>query len=1130
MKQISLKVMKHSAIIALEVLGALIAVFFVAALVLFWRMSEGPVSAEFAVSYIEDALSRPEQNITAHIGDARLNWPNIRAPLVVEITDFSLTGEADAPIAALAKLGVELSKDSLLSGSLSVTGLTVYGPQLRILRTQSGRLDVDFLEGGAQNGAVPLSPPEEDQAGTGPENDTGPETDTGPEDTTDRDKLAEELLAGLLAEPRPDRLPDSLRRIEIRDAVMVYEDPAHALLIRAPQADMVVSRHTSGLDATLKLALARNGNTPSMTAHLVYVRADDTINVTASVEGFSPPAWADALPQLTPLSNIDMPIRMDVTAATDIRLGPGEITILAEGGAGALNLPGLYPAPVQIQGISARTVITPGNGPGHGKVDISDVTIDLGGPGALLDATLTRADGRVSIAGKALVTDMPVDDLHTYWPPAIAPVAWNWVTTHLSGGTAKQATLDIALSLPEAVLAGEKAEKGDITIDRLGGEISYAGVTVDYLPPLEKVHTVNGTARYDRSSFNLNIANGKAADMTLESAQIEITDLDKKPARIDIRLHVDGPLTTALSIINNKPLELPAKLGIAPDKINGRAKGKVTIGFPLIGHKLTPENVAVTADATLSDVKIDGLFAGLVVTGGPLDLSVDNDSLTVTGTADIEGRTAEISWLRHFTTDAEFVSRVEASLLLDAGLRAQFGHSGAPWLEGDLPARIKLLEFADKTKDVLISGDLAQAALAFEPLRFEKPVGAPGRLEATARLKNNRLHQIDIHKLTAENLDVAGKIVLNAPADTSKPISFNYAEMDPFVMGGTNAGLHVTANAAEQSLTLKLKGQSLDASHFLSPGDAEKSAAGGEKPETGPKPATPLGIFAEVDHLLTSDDTDLTSVRMFLRRDMFSRLDQLELDALTMDAASGNTKDLYVRFLPTGDGGHSLHIEAGDAGAALRALNISKSVRGGTIFAKGQPAKNHACNINGVVRMKNFTIVNLPALARLLNAMSLTGIEDLLGGKGIRFKSMKSDFRWIAEPDKQDAALAATLCKGGGEGKFVFSDGKTSGASLGLTFDGGYDFDTSAINLNGTIVPASQVNTFFSNIPVIGEALSGGQGSAVFAATYEIKGPAGEPKVTVNPLAALAPGFLRKLFFEGGFEGDEETTTPPDEN
>jgi len=62
-----------------------------------------------------------------------------------------------------------------------------------------------------------------------------------------------------------------------------------------------------------------------------------------------------------------------------------------------------------------------------------------------------------------------------------------------------------------------------------------------------------------------------------------------------------------------------------------------------------------------------------------------------------------------------------------------------------------------------------------------------------------------------------------------------------------------------------------------------------------------------------------------------------------------------------------------------------------------------------------------------------------------------------------------------------------------------------------------------NNIPVIGEALSGGKGEGVFAATYKVEGTYPENvDVSVNPLSMLAPGFLRNVFGGGAAEMPEK--------
>jgi hypothetical protein len=66
--------------------------------------------------------------------------------------------------------------------------------------------------------------------------------------------------------------------------------------------------------------------------------------------------------------------------------------------------------------------------------------------------------------------------------------------------------------------------------------------------------------------------------------------------------------------------------------------------------------------------------------------------------------------------------------------------------------------------------------------------------------------------------------------------------------------------------------------------------------------------------------------------------------------------------------------------------------------------------------------------------------------------------------------------------------------------------------MQGTIVPAYFFNSLLGNIPLVGKLFSPERGGGVFAASYAVRGRLDDPDVSVNPLAALTPGFLRGLF------------------
>ena len=80
-------------------------------------------------------------------------------------------------------------------------------------------------------------------------------------------------------------------------------------------------------------------------------------------------------------------------------------------------------------------------------------------------------------------------------------------------------------------------------------------------------------------------------------------------------------------------------------------------------------------------------------------------------------------------------------------------------------------------------------------------------------------------------------------------------------------------------------------------------------------------------------------------------------------------------------------------------------------------------------------------------------------------------------------------------------------------------------------MPAYAVNSLIGQIQILGEIITGEKGGGLFAANYSLTGPLYDPKASVNPISALAPGFLRKFFdlFDGANTAIEpgQTTSQP---
>jgi hypothetical protein len=225
-----------------------------------------------------------------------------------------------------------------------------------------------------------------------------------------------------------------------------------------------------------------------------------------------------------------------------------------------------------------------------------------------------------------------------------------------------------------------------------------------------------------------------------------------------------------------------------------------------------------------------------------------------------------------------------------------------------------------------------------------------------------------------------------------------------------------------------------------------------------------------------------------------------------VDAAPFGAGALKLRFGEAA-GEHQFTFTASDFGAAMRLLDITDHIAGGQISASGKaedvgPVRTFSGQIDG----NDYQLVQAPIMAKLLSLASLSGIGSLLAGEGIPFSRLKADF-------------SAT------DGKITVKQMRAYGGALGVNVNGTVDLDKSRLDLEGTLVPAYTLNSILGYIPVIGNLLQGGEGQGIFAAAFHASGALDDPRISVNPLSAIAPGVLRNLFL---FEGNSATpTTPP---
>ncbi|PZO52306.1 MAG: hypothetical protein DCF16_09930 [Alphaproteobacteria bacterium] len=309
------------------------------------------------------------------------------------------------------------------------------------------------------------------------------------------------------------------------------------------------------------------------------------------------------------------------------------------------------------------------------------------------------------------------------------------------------------------------------------------------------------------------------------------------------------------------------------------------------------------------------------------------------------------------------------------------------------------------------------------------------------------------------------------------------------IEGRSDARLTAT-RAADGGLDVAVRGALFDGAPFMGGDDAPPEAAAQPANATAPPPQAPLRATVEVDRLKLRGGATLSDARVNLT---------MLRGALSTLIAEGRSPDNRAFSLALGprptDPRGGVRFRSDDAGFAVRALTGMDNVIGGTASADGDWRGGPPSQARFTVRMRDFQVVRLPAMAQLLSsAGSLTGLVDTLNGEGIGFGALDAEMTFA-------------------NNRIAFSEGRMAGPAMGLTGAGSYDIRRDNLDIDGVIAPSPVLNlSMLGEIPLIGDLLVSRRGEGVFGMTYSINGRAEQPRVGVNPVSALTPGILRRIF------------------
>jgi hypothetical protein len=182
-----------------------------------------------------------------------------------------------------------------------------------------------------------------------------------------------------------------------------------------------------------------------------------------------------------------------------------------------------------------------------------------------------------------------------------------------------------------------------------------------------------------------------------------------------------------------------------------------------------------------------------------------------------------------------------------------------------------------------------------------------------------------------------------------------------------------------------------------------------------------------------------------------------------------------------------VYLETNDAGAFFRFTDTYAKMVGGQLALAMDPPTVEPHPKEGLLNVRDFTIKGEGSLDRVA-AGGPTNAQN-----GIAFSRLRAEFT------RQNGQLSV-------------KDGVVKGPTIGATIEGSIDYPGNQVRMSGTFVPMYGLNNIFGQLPIVGLFLGGGSNEGLIGVTYEVVGTPGAPVLRVNPISAMAPGVLRKIF------------------
>lgn len=1050
----------------LRVLTAIFSVAILASAVIAWNMRDGQLELDMMTPYVVEMFNPESSDYAVTVENTALRWGGWRNRFDLTVSGLAVQNAAGFTIARFGDAALEFSIEALLSGYVAPTRVILIGPELSVSRQPDGAFSL-----GVQGTSPIVAAGESPEAGA------------------DVEDLLQDLFSPLpeandLSTVGEEDLITSrfFQGISVRDARMTYADRARYLVVTSDNVGIEVTRTDTGITAAFTLTSNFGAADVAMEGQLIH-GFDGNQQVFLDFENIWLPDLARFYAELEPLRGFDLTTDGSVSVT---RLANGdipEITFDVTTGEGGFQIPNVLDLPIAVAAAQVSGVVDQN----LGRVQFDQALLETAGPilrytGALVRRPLEDGEGFDSgapnIQGTLEIADLDIAELGRYWPQPVAKKARPWVLEHFLSGRVPQARIDMDFDGSTFGIPGTKPGPFEVALEFQNAVVSYFG-------ELDPVQEAAGLVRITPELLSVKAPEGKLGDLVVRDVDVNMEDILNPGPLTTVSFVASGDIPEVFRIIDQDPLNLVQKLDLDTSEVSGEGASRIVLSFPAKdGVQL--EELKVAATSNLQNVNWPDFRPDMDLTEGDFQLKIDRGALTLEGEARINTLPVELDVFTDLSGQQDVEERFQIAAVLNVEDVAAIQPVVSEVLDGvvDFNADIRKMRAGPVIADVNL--DLTHARLEIPGVPQVKAAGVPGRASIDLTLPvETRDVDVRAFELEAEGLYANGSAQLNMDTGLER------VQVERLAWGRTD--ISAVIGQEVDRYIVAVSGQVLDLKPYLD----EITNAETVEPE-GPE----IAVRATVQQVFVGETTYFDAVRATARVSA-GRVQQGSLEA----TAGVNNTPVTLTIQPS-EMGRSLELKTDDAAAVITTMFPQDRFVGGSVIMTAQiDDQDPKHPVMGELVVTNFEVERAPVLARILQLGSFTGIGELLQGEGLSFTELRAPFRL------EDNIL-------------ILTEAKAYGPSVGLTLEGTFDRTEKDIAMSGTFIPVYGLSNFISNIPLLGTLLTGNDGEVVGIA-YGISGTSDQPQVTVNPLSALTPGFLRRLFpFIGDIGTTPETATP----